>query len=215
MHPGGTARRRLCTLTACFLLSLITVADGLAGEWENMGVSNDRTFRAQAKRIAEIEARERGVPADREKRADKITNDRITGIKGALKGGGRARSLADAAERASGDASASSDVYREQGEYLDIVVSEWRTEGTERRKLRESITTLQKSLERANASVTRAIEVAETTTMRVPQSGVLEKVARMEAEEKARARWQREQAARERERQQREREAAERERSGR
>ena len=215
MHPGGTARRRLCTLTACLLLSLITVADGLAGEWENMGVSNDRTFRAQAKRIAEIEARERGVPADREKRADKITNDRITGIKGALKGGGRARSLADAAERASGDASASSDVYREQGEYLDIVVSEWRTEGTERRKLRESITTLQKSLERANANVTRAIEVAETTTMRVPQSGVLEKVARMEAEEKARARWQREQAARERARQQREREAAERERSGR
>jgi len=215
MHPGGTARRRLCTLTACLLLSLITVADGLAGEWENMGVSNDRTFRAQAKRIAEIEARERGVPADREKRADKITNDRITGIKGALKGGGRARSLADAAERASGDASASSDVYREQGEYLDIVMSEWRTEGTERRKLRESITTLQKSLERANANVTRAIEVAETTTMRVPQSGVLEKVARMEAEEKARARWQREQAARERARQQREREAAERERSGR
>jgi hypothetical protein len=215
MHPGGPARRRLCTLTACLLLSLITVADGLAGEWENMGVSYDRTFRTQAKRIAEIEARERGVPADREKRADKITNDRITGIKGALKGGGRARSLADAAERASGDASASSDVYREQGEYLDIVMSEWRTEGKERRKLRESITTLQKSLERANASVTRAIEVAETTTMHVPQSGVLEKVARMEAEEKERARWQREQAARERERQQREREAAERERSGR
>jgi hypothetical protein len=72
---------------------------------------------------------------------------------------------------------------------------------------------LQKSLERANASLARAIEVAETTTMRVPQSGVLEKVARMEAEAKARARWQREQAARERERQQREREAAERERS--
>jgi hypothetical protein len=74
---------------------------------------------------------------------------------------------------------------------------------------------LQKSLERASVNVTRAIEVAETTTMRVSQSGVLEKVARMEAEEKARARWQREQAARERERQQREREAAERERSGR
>ena len=93
MHPGDTARRRLCTLTACLLLSLITVADGLAGEHENMGVSNDRTFRGQAKRIAEIEARERGVKADRAKRADKITNDRITGIKGALKGGGKARSL--------------------------------------------------------------------------------------------------------------------------
>jgi hypothetical protein len=215
MQHGDAARRRLCTLTAGLLLSLITIADGLAGEWENMGERYDRTLRAQAKRIAEIEARERGVPADREKRADKITRDRITGIKGSLKGGGRARSLADAAERASGDARALSDVYREQGEYLDIVMNEWRTEGAERRKLRESIATLQKSLERANANVTRAIEVAETTTMRVPQSGVLEKVARMEAEEKARAKWQREQAARERDRQQREREAAERERSGR
>jgi hypothetical protein len=48
--------------------------------------------------------------------------------------------------------------------------------------------------------------------MRVPQSGVLEKVARIEAEAKERARWQHERAARERERQQREREAAERER---
>jgi hypothetical protein len=48
--------------------------------------------------------------------------------------------------------------------------------------------------------------------MRVPESGVLQKVARMEAEAKERARWQREQAARERERQQRAREAAERER---
>jgi len=213
MYPGGAARPCLCTLTACLLFSLIAVADGLAGEWENMGERYDSTLRAEAKRIAEIEARERGVPADQEKRADKITRDRITAIKGSLKGGGRARSLADAAERASGDARALIDVYREQGEYLDIVMSEWRTEGVERRKLRESTATLQKSLERANASLTRAIEVAETTTMRVRQSGVLEKVARMEEEAKARARWQREQAARERERQQREREAAERERS--
>ena len=100
MHHGGAARRCLCTLTACLLLSLIAVADGLAGEWENMRESYDNTLRAQAKRIAEIEARERGVPADQEKRADKITRDRITGIKGSLKGGGKARSLADAAERA-------------------------------------------------------------------------------------------------------------------
>ena len=213
MYHGGAARPCLCTLTACLLLSLSAVADGLAGEWETMGERYDSTLRAQAKRIAEIEARERGVPANQEKRADKITRDRISAIKGSLKGGGRARSLADAAERASGDARAPIDVYREQGEYLDIVMSEWRTEGVERRKLRESIATVQKSLERANADATRAIEGAETTSMRVPQSGVLEKVARMEAEEKERARWQREQAARERERQQREREAAERERS--
>jgi len=197
---------------ACLLLSLIAVPDGLAGEWENMRESYDNTLRAHAKRIAEIEARERGVPVDPEKRADKITRDRITGIKGSLKGGGKARSLADAAERASGDARAVIDVDREQGAYLDIVMSEWRAEGAERRMLREALATLAKNLERANTNLVRAIEVAETTTLRVPQSGVLEKVGRIEAAEKERARWQREQAARERERQQREREAAGRER---
>jgi hypothetical protein len=212
MHHGGTGRRCLRTLRACLLLSLIAVPDGLAGEWENMRESYDNKLRAHAKRIAEIEARERGVPADQEKRAAKITRDRITGIKGSLKGGGKARNLADTAERASGDARALIDVYREQGEYLDIVMSEWRTEGAERRKIRESIATLQKNLERANANLARAIEVAETTTMRVPQSRVLEKLARIEAEAKERARWQLEQATRERERHQREREAAERER---
>lgn len=91
-------------------------------------------------------------------------------------------------------------------------MSEWEAEGAERRKLRESIAALRKSLERANADLATAIEVAETTTMRVPQSGVLEKVARIEAAEKERARWLREQAALDRERQQRERGAAERER---
>jgi len=212
VHHGGTGRRCLRTLMPSLLLSLIAVSDGLAGEWETMRESYDNTLRIHAKRIAGIEARERGVPADQEKRADKITRDRITGIKGSLKGGGKARSLADTAERASGGARALIDVYREQGEYLDIVMREWRTEGAERRILRESIATLQKSLERANANLAKTIEVAETTTMLVPQSGVLEKVGRIEAEEKERARWQREQAARERERQQREREAAERER---
>jgi hypothetical protein len=212
MRQDGTGRRWLRTMMACLLLSLITVPDGLAGEWEHMRESYHNTLRAHAKRIAEIEARERGVPADQEKRAEKITRDRITGIKGSLKGGGKARSLADTAERASGDARALIDVYREQGAYLDVVISEWGTEGAERKKLRESIATLQKSLERANASLARAREAAETTTLRVPQSRVLEKVARIEAEAKERARWQHERAARERERQQRERGAAERER---
>jgi hypothetical protein len=199
-------------MMACLLLSLITVPDGLAGEWENMRESYDNKLRTHAKRIADIEARERGVPADQEKRADKITRDRIAGIKGSLKGGGKARSLAEAAEKASGDARALMDVYREQGEYLDIVISEWGTEGAERKKLRESIATLQKNLERTSANLTRAIEVAETTTTRVPRSGVLEKVAQIEAAEKERTRWLRQQAALERERQQRERGAAERER---
>lgn len=212
MRQDSTGRRWLRTMMACLLLSLITVPDGLAGEWENMRESYDNKLRPHAKRIADIEARERGVPADQEKRADKITRDRIAGIKGSLKGGGKARSLAEAAEKASGDARALIDVSREQGAYLDIVISEWGTEGAERKKLRESIATLQKNLERTNANLTRAIEVAETTTTRVPRSGVLEKVARIEAAEKERTRWLREQAALERERQQRERGAAERER---
>jgi hypothetical protein len=92
MHDGGAERRCLRTLTACLLLSVIAVPDGLAGEWE-----------------------ERRVPADQEKRADKITRDRITGIKDSRTSGGKTRSLADTAERASGDARALIDVYREQG----------------------------------------------------------------------------------------------------
>ena len=210
MHHGGTGIRWLRTLGACLLLSLIAAPDGLAGEWENMRESYDNKLRTHAKRIAEIEGKERGT--DQEKRADKITRDRITGIKSSLKGGGKARSLAETAEKASGDARSLIDVSREQGEYLDIVISEWGTEGTERKKLRESIATLQKSLESTNANLARAIEDAETTTTRVPRSGVPDKVGRIEAAEKERARWLREQAALDRERQQRERNAAERER---
>jgi hypothetical protein len=210
MHHGGTGRRRLRALGACILLALIGAPDGLAGEWENMRESYDNKLRTHARRIAEIEARDRG--ADQEKRADRLTRDRINGIKGSLKGGGKARSLAETAEKASGDARSLIDVSREQGEYLDIVISEWGTEGAERKKLRESIATLQKNLESTNANLARVIEDAETTTTRVPRSGVLDKVARIQAAEKERTRWLREQAALERERQQRERGAAERER---
>jgi hypothetical protein len=212
MRHGGPGRRWLHPLMACLLLSLIAAPDGLAGEWENMRESYDNKLKAHARRIAEVEARERGVPADQEKRADKITRDRIAGIKGSLKGGGRARSLAETAEKASGDARALIDVSREQGTYLDIVISEWGPEGTERKKLRETIATLPKNLERANASLARAIEAADDTARRVLESGLPEKAGRIEAAEKERARWLREQAALERERQQRERGAAERER---
>lgn len=212
MRRDGTGRRWLRTMMACLLLSLMTVPDGLAGEWETVRESYDNKLRTQARRIAEIEARERGVPADQEKRADKITRDRITGIRGSLKVGGKARSLAEAAEKAPGDARALMDVSRQQGEYLDIVIGEWGTEGAERKKLRESIATLQKNVESANASLARAIEAAGATTRRVPESGLPEKVGRIEEAEKERARWLREQARLERERQLRERGAAERER---
>ena len=104
------------------------------------------------------------------------------------------------------------DVSREQGEYLDIVMSEWRADGAERRKLRGSIATLPKNLEHASANQARATEVAEATSRLVPESGLPEKIGRIEAAEKERTRWLREQAALERERQLRERGAAERER---
>lgn len=212
MRESGPGRRWLHTLMACLLLSLTTVPDGRAGEWEDMRESYDNKLKANAKRIAEIEARERGI-ADQEKRAEKITRDRIAGIKGSLKGGGgKARSLAATAERASRDAKALIDVSREQGEYLDIVMSEWRADGTERRKLRGSIATLPKNLEHVSANQGRATEVAEATSRLVPESGLPQKVGGIEAAEKERTRWLREQAALDRERQMRERGAAERER---
>jgi hypothetical protein len=89
---------------------------------------------------------------------------------------------------------------------------DWRADGAERRKARESMVTLQRNLERANASLSRAIEIAESTTTGLSHSGVLERLARLEHEQKVRAQWQNDQAAREREKQQRERAASERER---
>jgi hypothetical protein len=202
---------------ACLVLSLIAIPEAWASEWDNMRERYDNKLRAHAKRIAEIEAREREVSADEEKRTTKITRDRIAGINASLKSGSKARTLGDTAERAAGSASALADVYREQDEYLGIATSEWGADGSERRKLRESMASAQKNIERASAELANAVEAAETTITRVSRSGVLEQVARMEAEAKEvgdrlRARWQQEQAARERERQQRERAAAERER---
>lgn len=101
---------------------------------------------------------------------------------------------------------------QERQKILDIATTEWKVDGVERRKLRESLTTLEKNLTRATASMGRALKVAETTAMSLPHSGVPEKLARLEETEKERARWLREQAVRDRERQQKEREAAERER---
>jgi hypothetical protein len=211
MHHGGPGRRCLRSLMAGLLLSLIAVPEAPAGEWERIREAYDNTLRAYEKRIAEIEAKERGSPADQQERADKITRDRIMAIRASLKGGGKGKSLAEAAEKASGDARARADLYREQSGYLDIVANEWGAQGAERKKLREAVATLQKNVERVNANLAR---VAEAQT-RVQQSGVLEKAAQVEtavseAGERLRARWQREHAAREREREQRERDAAER-----
>jgi hypothetical protein len=210
MDHGGPARRCLYTLIGGLLLALIPVSNAAPGEWENIRDSYDNTLRANEKRIKEIEAKERGV-TDQEQRADKITRDKIAATRSSLKSGGRGKSLAEAAEKASGDASVRADLYRDQGEYLDVVTRDWGAEGAERKKHREAMATVQKNFERASANLTKAAKAAEG----VQPSDVVEKAARIEAAvteagDRLRARWQLEQAARERETKQREREAAER-----
>jgi hypothetical protein len=121
----------------------------------------------------------------------------------------------EAAERVSSEAKALVDAYERQEELLVAATREWGADGAERRKLRESMATLQKNFELAKLNLTSALEALEAAAARVPESGVLEKPGRIEAAvsevgERLRARWQREHLAREREREQREREAAER-----
>jgi hypothetical protein len=216
MHHGGVARQCLPSLMAGLLLALSAVSDAPAGEWEKLRESYETALRTYEKRIGEIEAKELGVP-DQQQRAEKITKDRVSSIRVSLKGGGKGKNLADAAEKASGDARALADLSREQGEYLDVVTNEWGAEGAERKKLREAMATAQKHLERANTNLSKA---ATATTAGVNPSDALAKAARIEAAvteagDRLRARWQLEQAARERESKQREREAAERARGAR
>jgi len=213
MHQGGSARQCLSAVIGGLLLTLIAISIAVAGEWENLRESYDNALRANEKRIKEIEAKESGIP-DPQQRADKITSDKVGSARTSLKGSGKGRSLVQAADRASGDASALPDLYREQSEYLNVVTSEWGAEGAERKKLREALAISQKNLERANASLANAAKATEG----VVPSDVLEKAAQIEATvneaaERLRARWQLEQAAREREAKQRERDAAERARS--
>jgi hypothetical protein len=216
MHHGGPARRCLPPLMAGLLLTLSAVSDAPAGEWEQIRESYDNALRTYEKRIGEIEAKERGIP-DQQQRADKITRDKITSVRTSLKGGGKGKSLADAADKASGDAKGLPDLSREQGEYLDVVTNEWGAQGAERKKLRDAMASVQKNLERANANLAKAAKAA--TSSGANSSDVVEKATRIdaavtEAGDRLRARWQLEQAAREREAKQREREAAERARGG-
>ena len=212
-----TATQCLHGLLAGAVLALGAVPAAWAGEWEDMRDSLEDKLRPHAKRLEEIEARELGDPADRQERADKMTRDRIAAARALLNRSGRVRSLSDATEMGSGEPSALADASRQQGEQLDAVMREWGTAGWERRRLREDLAAMQKNVERANANLARAIETADATADRVQESGVLEMLARVEAQaaeagEWLKARWQREYAARERERLFRERAAAERER---
>jgi hypothetical protein len=215
MHHGDAGGRCLLILMPFLWLS-IAVPDALAVELDRIRESHDTKLRAYQKRISEIEAKGRGASADPGKRADGITRDRLAEIRASLKGdGGAARRLVELAEKASRDGKALVDLYSAQSEYLDVVTREWGADGAEREKLREAITAMQKSLALVNSNLGMVAEATEAMKTGVPQSGVLEKVARIEAEasetrERLSARWERERAVREREREQREREAGER-----
>lgn len=119
------------------------------------------------------------------------------------------------AGRASGDAA---ELARAQAVLVDLATREWGTGGSERRALRDSMVRLQRSLERANADLASAADIAVATANSVPESGASERVAQIEAQAKEagdriRTRWLNQQAALDRERLERERAAAERERS--
>ena len=213
MHHGGSARRCLSTVIGVLLWALIAISGAVAGEGDNIRESYDNALRTYEKRIKEIEAKESGIP-DPQQRATKITSDKIGSARASLKGGGKGLSLVQAADRASGDARALADLYREQSAYLDAVTSEWGAEGAERKKLREAMAISQKNFERTHAGLANAARSAASVT----PSDMLEAAGQIEAAvneaaERLRARWQLEQAARERDAKQREREAAERARS--
>jgi len=214
MYDGGPARRSVPTLMAGVLLALGAVSDAAAGEWEQTRESYEGALKTYEKRIADIEARERGI-ADPLQRADKITRDKITSVRTTLKGGGKGKSLADAADKASGDTNSLADLSRDQGEYLDSVRSDWSADGADRKKFRDAMSAVQKNLERANANLNKASKAPAGLSA----AEAMDRAARIdatvtEAGDRLRARWQLEQAARERETKQREREAAERARGG-
>jgi len=214
MHRGSPVRRSLPILVGSFALALGAVLDVPAQDWAKLRGSYDGALKANEKRIADIEARERGISDPRE-RAEKITRDKISSTRVSLRSAGRGKDLADAAEKASSDKRLPADLVKEQGAYLDVVTSDWAGEGAERKKVREAMGNAQKNLERANASLSKAARTAQALAQ---PSDALEKAVRIdaavtEAGDRLRARWQLEQAARERDAKQREREAAERARS--
>lgn len=225
-HHGRPGRRCLGIMMALLVMSLIPIPGWAASpsspeeearlkrEWEQVRENQERTIRDNEKRIAEIYGKAQGISADGERRAEKITQDRVAGVKASLKGGSKGKGLAQTAEKAGSEARTLVEMYKAQDEYLGFVTREW-AEGTERKKLKEANTALQKNIELINAHVARLTEAAGATSTRVGQSGVLEKVAQSEAAarevgERLSARWERERAAREREREHREREAGER-----
>ena len=125
--------------------------------------------------------------------------------------------LAALADKASTDRQILTQLYRMQDEYVARATREGRGEAG-RKKLQETTDLLQRNTDQINSSLRMATEAAETLSTRLRRSGVLERMAQLEAgvqEAGARlsTRWEFEQATRARERDQREREAGERARA--
>ena len=227
MPHGRTGQRCLGTMMTFLLLSLTSIPRAAGwppspeeearfrSEWEKVRQTYEREIRGSQRRIAEIDAQERGFSADPERRAEKITQDVVVRIKAYLKGIGQGKEGARRTDQAVSQAKTVAETYTAQRELLDIVRGEWGKEGGGRKKLQEATTALQKSIELTDSYVAIATEAAGAMSTRVRQSGVLEKAAQSdaaakEAGERLSARWERERAALAREREQREREASQR-----
>src|SRR4029450_10492359 len=87
----------------------LSAVPATAGEWETLRDSYDGAVKTYARRIAEIEGRERAI-GGRDERADKLTRDRIASIDASLKSGPRVRTLTEAADRGAADPKALDEV---------------------------------------------------------------------------------------------------------
>jgi hypothetical protein len=181
-------------------------------EWEQVRDDYERELQALEKRIIALDAQAPSFSADPEVRAEQITQERIDALEAYLQRSGRGEALARAA--VDGDRPATTSVETSaSGAYVDSIVNEWRE--AERTKLQEARSALRRNLELVESHLAAMTEAVEAGSTLVPQSGVLEKAAEIEAAvQEARqwltARYERERAAHEREREQRAREAAER-----
>jgi hypothetical protein len=226
--PHCPNRRRYLATVMSFLLIAVGAASGWAAgplsaeeearvrrEWEQVRQNYERVLRAHERRLADIDAKEGGRAADPEVRAEKITRERAAGIMVSRKEGGKGSALASMATRAMSSPTTWGEIDKAQDEYVERVTREW---SGERKALQEALAALQKNAQLISAYLAAVTEATEAMSMRVRQSGVLEKAARNDAAaretgDRLSARWERERAARERERAQREREAGERERA--
>ena len=223
----GQHHRRYRSTVVPFLLILLLAGSGWAGrppseeeearvrrEWEEVRENYERVLKGHERRLADIDAKEGGRAASREVRAEKITRERAAGTMAARTDGAKGGALAQKAPTTMPPATMSGEIDKAPAEYVERAIGEWR-EGGERTALREATTVLQKNATLISSYLAAVTEAVQAMSMRVRQSGVLDKAAQLEAAareagERLSARWERERAARERERTQREREAGER-----